>query len=254
MVQRDLVAQQDVLALLGLAQVVARAPHDDVAAVLDEQPDELQQPQLLRLPPDDRQQDHPERFLHLRVLEKIVEDELRLFAALQLDHDAHAVAVAFVAHVGDAFDLLGLHQLRDALDQLGLVDLVGNFRHHDVLAVLPGLLDRRLGPHREAAASRLVGLLDSLTPRDVPARWQIRPRNQLHHFFQRGFRLFDHQHRGVNDLPQVVRRNVGGHAHGDAARAVHQQVRHSRRQHRGLLLGFVEVRQEIYGFLLDVRQ
>ena len=37
---------------------------------------------------------------------------------------------------------------------------------------------------------------------------------------------------GVDHLAQVVRRNVGGHADGDAARAVDQQVRELRRQHR----------------------
>ena len=36
------------------------------------------QAQLARLAGDDGQQDHAERFLHLRVLEKIIEDELRL--------------------------------------------------------------------------------------------------------------------------------------------------------------------------------
>jgi hypothetical protein len=40
------------------------------------------------------------------VLVEIVEDDLGLFAALQLEDDAHAVPVALVADVGDAFDLL----------------------------------------------------------------------------------------------------------------------------------------------------
>ena len=37
---------------------------------------------------------------------------------------------------------------------------------------------------------------------------------------------------GVDDLAQIVRRNVGGHADGDAARAVDQQVRELGRQDR----------------------
>ena len=78
------------------------------------------QAQFARLAAHDRQQDHAERFLHLRVLEKIVENELRFFAALEFDDDAHAFAGGFVAHVGDAFDLLGLHQFGDALDQAAI--------------------------------------------------------------------------------------------------------------------------------------
>ena len=95
-----------------------------------------QQAQLARLAVDDREQDHAERFLHLRELEEVVQNNLRFFAALYLDHDAHAFAVGFVAHVGDAFDFLGLHEFRDALDQARLVHLVGNFGDDDALAVL----------------------------------------------------------------------------------------------------------------------
>ena len=82
------------------------------------------------------------------MLEEVVEDDLRFFAALDFDDDAHAVAVGFVAHVGDAFDLLVLHQFGDALDQARLVHLVGNFGDDDVLAVLADALDRGLGAHR----------------------------------------------------------------------------------------------------------
>ena len=39
------------------------------------------------------------------------------FAALQLDDDAHAFAVGFVTHVGDALDLLVLDKFGDALDE-----------------------------------------------------------------------------------------------------------------------------------------
>ena len=57
-----------------------------------------------------------------------------------------------------------------------------------------------------------------------------------------------------DDFGEVVRRNVGGHAHGDAGRTVDQQVRHARGQHLGLLLAFVVVGAEIDGFLVDVLQ
>ena len=46
----------------------------------------------------------PKFDLQLRVLVQVVEDDFGLLAALQLEHDAHAVAVALVADVGDAFD------------------------------------------------------------------------------------------------------------------------------------------------------
>jgi hypothetical protein len=48
-----------------------------------------------------------------------------------------------------------------------------------------------------------------------------------------------------------VRRHVGGHPDRDPGRAVHQQVRDARRQHVGLLLAAVVVRDEIDGLLVD---
>ena len=252
MVERHLVAGQNVLAFAGFAQVVASAPQHHVAPVLDEQANHLEQAHFARLPAGNRQQDHAERLLHLRVLVKVVEDELRLLAALQLDDDAHALAVAFVADIGDAVDLLRLRELGNALDQRGLVHLIGNFGDNDVFAVLAGFLDRGLRAHGEAAAPVLVRRLDSLASGDVAARGEIRPRHELHHFLQRGLRLLDEQDGRVNHFAQVVRRNVGGHADGDAAGSVHEQVRHAGREDDRLFFRLVEVRREIYGFLFDV--
>ena len=137
-IERDVVPDQNVLARFGFAQIELRAPAHDFDAVLDEQLQQRQQAQFARLPVHDRQQDHAERFLHLRELEEVVQDNFRLFAAFHFDDDAHALAVGFIAHVGDAFDFFRLHQFGDALDQARLVDLVGNFGDDDALAVLAG--------------------------------------------------------------------------------------------------------------------
>ena len=118
-------------------------------------------PISLGWPFDHRQQDHAEAFLHLGVLEELVQHELGLAVALQLDYDAHAVAIAFVADVGDVVDDLVIHQLRDALDQTRLVDLVRNFGDDDGFAVFVESFDAGLGAHHEAAAAVLVGIDDS---------------------------------------------------------------------------------------------
>ena len=56
-------------------------------------------------------------------------------AALQIDDDAHAVAIRLVADVGDALDRLLAHELGDALDQPRLVDLVRDLGDDDRRAV-----------------------------------------------------------------------------------------------------------------------
>ena len=71
-IESDVVAEQDVLALLRFAQLVLRAAAHHVHAVLDEQAQQFEQAQLARLPGDDRQQNHAERFLHLRLLEEVL--------------------------------------------------------------------------------------------------------------------------------------------------------------------------------------
>ena len=88
----------------------------------------------------------------------------------------------------------------------------------------------------------------------MPAVGKSGPGMQFHQLGDRDLRVVDQRHAGVDDLAQVVRRDVGGHAHRDARRAVHQQVRHPRRQHRRLGLGLVVVRREVDRFLVDVRE
>src|ERR1700730_10840915 len=146
-VERDVIAEQDVLALLGFSQFVLRAPADHIGAVLDEQTQQLEQSELARLPGNDREQNHAKRFLQLRLLVEMVQNELRLGIALYLDHDAHPLAVALVPDIGNAVDFLVLDQLRDVLDQPRLVHLVRQLGDDDVLAILAALLDGRFRPH-----------------------------------------------------------------------------------------------------------
>ena len=57
----------------------------------------------------------------------------------------------------------------------------------------------------------------------------------------------------ASTLAQVVRRDVGRHADGDAGRSVDQQIRERRRQDRRLLGGLVVVGREVDGLLVEIR-
>ena len=70
---------------------------------------------------------HAERRLQRRETIELVEHDVGHRVALELDHDAVAVAVALVAQVGNAVDVLVAHQFGDALDHRRLVHLIGNF-------------------------------------------------------------------------------------------------------------------------------
>ncbi len=95
-------------------------------AVVDEVAEEVVEGQDARLVLDDREEDDPERRLHRGQGVELVEDDLGVLAALELHDDAHALAVGLVAQVRDAVDLLVVDELGDPLDELGLVDLVGD--------------------------------------------------------------------------------------------------------------------------------
>ena len=64
--------------------------------------------------------------------------------------------------------------------------------------------------------------------------------------------IVDQRDAGVDHLAEIVRRDVGRHADGDAAGAVDQQIGEARRQHHRLALGAVVVGLEIDGVLVDV--
>ena len=128
-------------------------------AVIEEGADGGVEREFLRLAVVDGQEDHAEGFLHLGVLVELVEDDLVLGSALEADDDAHAVAVGLVAEfvAGDVGDDAVVDEFGDALDELGLVDLVGDLGDDDGLAAAGDVFDGALGAHEEAAAAGLVG-------------------------------------------------------------------------------------------------
>ena len=185
-VERLLEAEQDMLALARLAQFELGAPADHFDAVIDEELDAIDQAELAGLPVDDGQHDDAEAGLELGVLVEVVEHHLGLFAALEFEDDAHAVAVAFVADIADAFELLFVDQGGCGFDEARLVDLVGNLGDHDLLAVLGHLLDGGAGAQLQLAASGHVGLQDALAAQDEAAGGEIGALHKLHDFGQRG--------------------------------------------------------------------
>ena len=157
--QRDQQAVEDVEARLGFLQLESRAAREDNLAMLEERHQHLQQRHLLGPALVDAEQDDAVALLHLGQLVELVEDDARLGVALELDDDAHAVAIGLVADVADALDALVVDQLGHPLDHARLVHLVGNLANDDrrARAALVGL-DRRQSAHGERAAAGEVRL------------------------------------------------------------------------------------------------
>ena len=183
---------------------------------------------------------------------ELVEDDVGFGVALQFDDDAHPVAVALVAQLGNAFDQLFADGLGDALDQLRLVDLIGHLGKDDRLAVLADLLDVRFGAQDYGTPAGLVGGMRAGAAHDDPAGRKIRRRHVFHQLFDGDGAVVEIGAAGVDDLAQIVRRDVGRHADRDPLGAVDQQVREARRQDPRLALGLVVVRLKIDRVVVEI--
>ena len=84
-------------ALLRLAEVVDRAPDDDLATVAEENEQRILEVQEPRPAVDDREHVDAERLLHRGVLVELVQEHVGDGVALEIDDDAHPVAVGFIA-------------------------------------------------------------------------------------------------------------------------------------------------------------
>src|SRR5882672_9605207 len=125
----------------------------------------------------------------------------------------------------------------------------------DRQAVAPaGLLEVRARADHHAAATRAVALVHAAQAVDDAGGREIGRRHQLDHFLDGAVRLGEHMQAGIDHFAEVVRRDVGRHAHGDARGAVDQQVGNARRQDGGLALLAIVVRREIDRLLVDVEQ
>jgi len=108
----------------GLAQLELAAAGDHLFAVEDELLHQILQVENLGLSPHDGQEGDAEGGLHLGMLEELVQDHLGRGVALELDDHPHPFPIRLVPQVGDSLDSLVLDQFGDALQQLGLVDLI----------------------------------------------------------------------------------------------------------------------------------
>ncbi len=240
--------------LTRLAQQERRAPTHHVQPMIDEVANRFMQRQLARLTIHDRQENHGEAFLHLRVLVQLVQHNLRLGASLQLDHDPHAIAIALVTHIRNLVNDLFVHQLRDALDQRVLVDLVRNLGNDNCFASTRNLLGRRTRPHQEASPPRAIGLRNIRAPIQEAARRKIRTLHMLQHFFQTSQRIVDQRDRRIDHFRQIMRRNIRRHSNRNPIRPIHNQVWNTRRKSRRLKRGLVVIRHKIDRIHVDVSQ
>src|SRR3954453_13285501 len=256
-VERDQVALQYVRALLLLAQLVLRAARDDLALEVEVVREQLEQRERLRDAVDERNGVDAERRLQRRVLEQLVQGDLRDGVALQLDLDAHAGPVGVVLQVGDLRQHLVVDELGDLRDHpavAALLHAVRKLRDDDRALAAAQLFDVCARPHHDAAAARAKCIADTTAADDDRTGREVGALHVLHQVLDARLRVVDQRDDRVDDLTEVVRRDVRRHAHRDAVTAVHEQVREARRQDERLALRLVVVRPEVDGVRVELAQ
>ncbi len=245
-------AVQQVQPVRSLAAAELRTAPDDIDAVLEVDLEHLLESQGAGLAVDQRHGIDAERALHRRALVELLEDRLGDEPVLDLDDEVEPlVAVAEVLDVGDALELLGLDELLDRLDDLLGADVVGQLGDDDALASRRDALDACRGPHAERAVAGGVRVADALEPDDLATGGQVGAGDEPHEVVEVGRRMADEVAQRLDDLDEVVRRDVGRHADGDATGTVDQQVGQGGRQHDGLGLTTVVVGLEVDRVLVD---
>ena len=107
-------------------------------------------------------------------------------------------------------------------------------------------------PDHDAAPAGGVSRPDAGPAHDDALGGEVRSLDVFHQVGQGGVGIVQHADAGADDLPQVVGRDVGGHAHGDAAGAVDQQVGEPSGKDPGLFPALVEVGVPVHSILFDV--
>jgi hypothetical protein len=247
---------EDVAALLRLLEQEPRPAGDDFLAVRDEVLDQLLQAHRARLTVHQRDVDHAHRDLARRVFVELVDDDLRVGVALEVDDDADLVLPAgFVVDPADVVDDALLHRLGRRFDDRLADDAVGDLVDDDGgAAALLLFLDVHFGAQADSAAAGRVAFDDPVLPADHAAGREVRAGDDLHQLGDAGFGVVDHLDDRVADLAQVVRQQVARHAHRDAGRPVHQKIGELGRQDGRLHEPLVVVRLVVDGVVLKVGQ
>ena len=195
---------QDVGALFCLLEVILGAADHHLVAVLKEVVQQLFEVEQHGTAIDQAHVVDAERGLQLGHLVEFVEQHVRIEVLLDVNDDAHTMAVALVVDVGDALNLLFLDQTCDILDQVFLVDVIRDLVDHDAIVVVLSL-DLGLGTYHDAAATSLKGVFHTLVTIDDTSGGEIGSLDVVHQVAHFHLGILEQSQASVDALAQIVR-------------------------------------------------
>ena len=237
--------------LTGFAQVEDGAACHHLAAVRQEDGQQVFQVAQTRLAVDQRHHVHAEGVLQLGLFVEVIQHHLGHRAALQLNHQTHAGFVRLVLDMADIFDFLFMDQLGHALLQRLFVHLVGQFVDDDGLALATvNVFKVAFGTHHHTAATGAVTLFHSADAVNDAGCREVGRGNDVHQVVDGRVGVAQQVQTGVDHFVEVVWRDVGRHTHSNTGRAIDQQIGKFGRHDQRFFFAAVVVGAEIDGFFV----
>ena len=119
-------------------------------------------------------------------------------------------------------------------------------------AILAQFLNLDTSAHHDRATTGHVGLADTVAAKNGATGRKVRSGDDLAHLLDRDFGIVEIGDRGINDFAEVMRRNIGCHADGNAAGAIDKQIGKFSWQNGRFPLSAVVVFLKVDGFLVEI--
>ena len=217
-------SKQQMCPFARFVQFELRSAGDDLFTEADERLDDIAQVEDLRPSAANGEHIGGEARLRLRMAPQLVQHHIGGRITLQIDDDAHALAAGFIANVGNTLDTLVLRGFGDFFDQSGFADLKRNAGQDDRATIAFSFLNLVAGALHDGALAFAIGRTCAAGAKDQWPSGEIRGRDDLDQLINGDGRVIDIGQAGLDNFAEIVRRDVGGHADGNTASAVHQQV------------------------------
>ena len=207
--------------LPGLFQVVARSPRYHVHPVGDVLLQYLLHIQNTGFSIHQSQHVNAEGGLQIGVFKQLVQNNLWNTVSVQFHNDAHPLTIRFVSQVCYSRYAFLSHEVGNILYELGLVHLVRDLCDHNPVDPV-FFINSSPGPQHQPPFTCFVRSFNACFPVDQSTCGEIWGFYRFHQALHRHIRVIYDQYDSVHHLPQVVWRDIGGHADCNSRAAVDQ--------------------------------
>ena len=197
-----------------------------------------------RSPAVQRHHIHREIRLHFRVLEQMIQHNVRNRIAFQFNHNAQTFLGRFITDFRNTLYLFILGQFGDFDNHLRLVNLVRDFIDNNRLVIME-FFNMRFRANNYRTAARSVRLVRAGAPHDNRTRRKVRPRDNSEQFIIRNFPIIQYCQNSITNFAKVICRHICRHTNRNTRTAVYQEIWKLGWQYNRLLQSAVKVRLPI---------